>query len=252
MKLDQNFDWEQSAASTLDWWHEAGIEWLTVDEPRNWLALSADRAAAQADDEVPSRPPLRTPPPAAPPPKLPATLAEFAQWRLSDDAPDAALSGARMGAVGAAAASLMVIIDAPEREDAAAGQLLSGPAGRLFDRMLAAIGLAREQIYLAPMCVVRPAAARLTPEMEEALAALLRHELGLVAPARLLIMANAPSRALLGTDIASARGSLRGVNHAGGQSATVATFHPRFLLERPAAKAEAWKDLQLLPPGGAS
>ncbi len=250
MTFDQNFDWEKGAASTLGWWHEAGVEWLTVEQPRNWLALPAERAANPPGADVSRRDasPVAPATPAAL--RLPETLTAFAPWRLSDDAPDAALSGERIGAAGAATAPLMVVIDTPGREDAVVGQLLSGPAGRLFERMMAAIGLSRDDIYLVPMCVVRPAAARLAPEMEEALGAVLRHHVGLVAPPRLLIMANAPSRALLGTDIAAARGCLRVVNHAGGQSGAVATFHPRFLVERPAAKAEAWKDLQLLLPGG--
>ena len=79
--------------------------------------------------------------------------------------------------------------------------------------------------------------------------------LALAAPKRLLLMGNAASRAVLGADVARARGRLHGINPKGGTTAAaagtgaVASFHPRFLLERPAAKAEAWKDLQMLIEG---
>src|SRR3569623_1846141 len=71
--------------------------------------------------------------------------------------------------------------------------------------------------------------------------------------APVLVLVDAPSRALLGADVARARESLRVVNLMNGKSAVtveaVASFHPRFLLERPAQKAEAWRDLQLLIGG---
>lgn len=245
MGSDQNFDWKKSAASALDWWHDAGIEWLTGDEPRNWVALSAERS----EMPVRGRPAMADRPSAPPPLALPNTLLAFEQWRLSDQAPDAAIAGARVGSRGAVGAPIMVIVDTPDRGDDAAGCLLSGATGRLFDNMMAAIGLSRDTLYIAPMCVVRPPATRLAPELEQALGVLLRHHIGLVAAKRLLIMANAPSRALLGADIATARGSLHFFNHADAQLSAIATFHPRFLLERPAAKAEAWKDLQLLASG---
>lgn len=245
MRVDHYFDWKAAAASTLDWWHEAGIEWLTTDEPRDWQARSAEHAAPMPGRE-PAEQRAAATPTAVP---MPQTLGVFEQWRLGADAPDTAIPGVRIGARGPAGAALMVVVDAPEREDAVAGQVLSGAAGRLLDQMMAAIGLPVSQLYLAPMCVVRPAAARFTPEMEHLLGDVLRHQISLVAPGCVLILSNAPSRALLGMDITTARGSLRSVNHAGGQTQAIASFHPRFLIERPAAKAEAWKDLQLLPLG---
>ena len=130
---------------------------------------------------------------------------------------------------------------------------MSGAAGRLFDRMLAAIGRDRSSIYLVPLCAARPAAARIAPEIEARLGELLAHHIALTAPKRVLLMGNAPSRAMLGLDFLRARGSLRPVNHEAGtirgSFEAVATFHPRFLIEQPAKKAEAWKDLQMLIGG---
>lgn len=130
---------------------------------------------------------------------------------------------------------------------------MSGAAGRLFDRMLAAIGRDRSSVYLVPLCAARPAAARIAPEIEARLGELLAHHIALASPKRVLLMGNAPSRAMLGLDFLRARGSLRPVNHEAGiirgSFEAVATFHPRFLIEQPAKKAEAWKDLQMLIGG---
>ena len=139
----------------------------------------------------------------------------------------------------------MVITDFPESEGEAPS-LLSGPAGRLFDRMLAAIGLDRDAIYFAPLCAARPITGSVPREAEERLGELLRHHISLTAPKRLLLLGQTVSRAVIGSDGGLQRGRLQAVNQENGQSLVVATFHPRFLLTRPAAKADAWKDLQLL------
>jgi DNA polymerase len=51
---------------------------------------------------------------------------------------------------------------------------------------------------------------------------------------------------VLGIDRQAAKGGLRDFNHDGGTTGVVASLHPRLLIERPAMKAESWRDLQLL------
>ncbi|MGH6613152.1 uracil-DNA glycosylase [Sphingomonas sp.] len=240
MGADQNFDWRHAAASAIDWWREAGVD-ATIDEaPRNWLAR-VEPAPVEAISEV------------AAPFVLPDTLDAFNTWRSGSDAPEAGWPEQMIPAQGAASSNLMVLVDLPEREDAAAATLMSGPVGRLFDRMLAAIGRDRASIYLAAVCTARPGSGRISPEIEERLNELVRHHVALAAPKRVLLLGNAPSRALLGADAARARGGLRTLNLKVGTVETeieaVASFHPRFLLEKPAFKAEAWKDLQMLIGG---
>ena len=65
----------------------------------------------------------------------------------------------------------------------------------------------------------------------------------------MLALGDAASRALTGLGLAEARGRIRAVNHSGGTMNVVASHHPRFLLDRPAMKAGAWADLQLLQRG---
>jgi DNA polymerase len=70
----------------------------------------------------------------------------------------------------------------------------------------------------------------------------MRRHIALVVPKRLLLLGDAPARALTRQPLASARGKVHRMEGVRG----VATFHPRFLLARPADKALAWRDLLLL------
>lgn len=236
MGADQQIDWTAAAASALDWWHEAGVETLVEDAPRDWFAVPTAAVAIAA--------------PALPiSAALPATFTEFLDWRCGDAAPEAAWRGVSIAASGPATAEIMILVDCPERDDESGGILMSGQVGRLFDRMLASIGLDRSTVHLAAVCAKRPVAGRMPGEIEVRLAEIAQHHVALVAPKRLLLMGNAASRAVLGAESVGLRGRLHGFNHKSGQTGVVASFHPRFLLEKPAAKAEAWKDLQMLIGG---
>lgn len=254
MGADQKIDWTLNAVSTLSWWQEAGVDVVISETPRNWLA--PEPATIIPSSFAPAKPAMAsgsvaesTPAPVA----MPKTMPAFLQWRLGPDAPDFGWSGEALSAEGRADAPLMIVIEMPERGDSPATGLLGGDVGRLFARMLGAIGHDRESIYLMPMCVRRPSSGRIPAEAEPLLAAALRHQVALAMPKRLLIFGNAVSRALLGADMAERRGLLQPINQKGGEIdmpvQAIASFHPRFLLERPAAKAEAWKDLQLLIQG---
>lgn len=244
MGADQNFDWQAHAASALEWWRDAGVDTLVDETPRDWTAVPAPSPVPPRQRAV-AELPVETP--------LPLTLDAFLAWRVGAEAPEAGWPGTPIAAAGDPVAEIMVIVDVPDRDDAATGALLSGAAGKLFDRMLAAIGLDRARIALVPMCTRRPPAGRITPEIEARLVAVTRRHVLLARPRRVFVLGNAPSRALTGADVAPARGSLHAINLGEGTTAftteAVASFHPRFLIERPAAKAEAWKDLQMLTTG---
>lgn len=226
-----------AALSVLDWWAEAGVDTMIDEIPRDWLA-----APAAAESAAPS--PAAVAP--APPPvaALPTDLAGFRRWLLSD----AGVPGPparRLDAAGDPASATMLVIDMPEADDLAAGALLSGEAGALFDRMLVAIGLDRAAIYLAPFAPARPATGRIGDADCAALALLMRHHLALVRPQRLLLLGDGPARALTGLPLAQARGAVRQVESAAGTIPAIASFHPRFVLGRPDYRRPAWADLQL-------
>lgn len=228
------------AASILDWWHDAGVDLLVEEEARDWSAPEPVRIPRI----MPGQMPAAAVPTAAPVASLPDTLDAFLTWRLSDAAPEASWDGISLTATGPADAALMVLVDCPDRDDGEAGQILSGAPGRLFDRMLAAMGQSRETVHIASVCARRPIAGRTPAGLEARLAEIALHHVGLVAPRGLLLLGNAASRAVLGTELTDARGHSHVIDHKSGKSTGVATFHPRFLIEKPMAKAESWKDLQ--------
>lgn len=234
MGADQHFDWARQAASTLEWWRDAGVDMLVDEAPRDWLAAPA------------AKPAVTSPVAEAPPSQAwPDTIEAFLAWRASDAAPDH-VTGAMSVPIISPGARVMLLVDMPETDDGASGELVGGPAGRLLDRMLAAIDLDRSNVHLVPLAAARPASGRIASEMEAPLGRIARHFMHLLAPDVVLTLGAAASRAIGGTDDESGRGGLRIVNHEARDWRIIASYHPRFLLERPAAKAEAWKHLQLV------
>jgi len=212
------------ALSALDWWREAGVDTLVEEEPRDWL-----HSAPKPDIIAPRQAVADT---------LPTTLAAFhAWWRETDTLPGAPAS--RLMPAGEPSSGLMLLTDMPD----AADTLFPTELGRLFDRMMGAIGRDRGSIYLAAMAGVPVGARGLE---DEALVRTAKHHVALAAPRLLLLLGEAPSRAILGLGFAEARGRIHEFNHEGATVRAIATFHPRFLFQRPALKAAAWTDLRML------
>jgi len=231
-------DLDAAAASALAWWLEAGVDTIAGEEPRDWL---------RAKPEAPKVAPAAT---GQPQNDLPDQLDLFQQWLAgSDSLPHAAPSAPRVCPAGDPTAGLMVMIDMPSAEDCASGTLLTGDVGRLFDRMLAAIGRDRSSIYFAAISCLRSADGRLSGEPEKQCALLARHHIGLAAPRALLLFGDGASKALLGLPVARARGRWHEVATHAGPVRTLATISPRQLLAQPAQKVHAWADLQLLMQG---
>jgi DNA polymerase len=136
----------------------------------------------------------------------------------------------------------MFLSDLPDRDDVASGQPIGGEAWSLATRMLSAIGMTADEAYVASLSCFHAAGARIGRDELAACAAIARDHIRLARPERLVLFGDAPSRALLGEPLARARGR---VHHIEGVR-TIATFHPRWLLQRPSDKALAWRDLLLL------
>jgi uracil-DNA glycosylase len=145
------------------------------------------------------------------------------------------------------AARVMVIGEAPGRDEDLEGKPFVGRAGQLLDRMLSAIGLARtahhrdEAVYITNVLPWRPPSNR-DPEPGEIAMMLpfLRRHVELAAPDLLVLMGNISCAAVLGT-----RGilRLRGNWTTGFGLPALPMTHPAYLLRNPAAKREAWADL---------
>jgi uracil-DNA glycosylase len=225
------------AASALSWWQEAGVDTLVGETPRDWL------------NPAPASPPAPLSPsaPAAAAEAMPESLAGFAAWLAETDRlPFASPSIRPILPAGDPAAGLMIMADMPTAEDAAAGRLLSGEAGALFDRMLAAIGHSRDTIYLAAFSPIRPAVGRIDQEGVAALTGIARHLVGLARPRALLLLGDSCARALLSEPMTAARGRWHALATPAGEIKTLVTIRPQELLSQPKLKTHAWADLKLL------
>jgi DNA polymerase len=229
-----------AAASVLQWWTDAGVDMLIDEEPRDWLRPKAK----------PDEPESRQAPSAAPAEaeaELPGQLDLFQAWlRDSETLPFAAPAAPRICPSGDPAAGLMILADMPSGEDCGAGALISGEAGRLFDRMLAAIGRDRDTIYLAALSCLRSPTGSFTTEAARQCATLARHQIGLVAPKAVLLLGDATAKALLGLSVAQARGRWHEIATHHGAIRALVTISPKQLLDAPRLKRLAWEDLQML------
>lgn len=225
---------------------------MLVDEaPRDWLRSRPKASLPPAD---PSARPAATAATAAAAPVLPQELPdqlELFRGYLRDDQalPYASPTARRICPAGDPAAGLMIMSDMPAAEDCGSGTLLSGEVGRLFDRMLAAIGRDRESIYLASLSCFRSPDGRFTTGTARECARLALHHVGLAAPRALLLLGDSCSKALIGLPMTQARGRWHEIATHAGPVRTIVTLSPSHLLTQPSAKAFAWADLQLLMKG---
>jgi DNA polymerase len=140
---------------------------------------------------------------------------------------------------------LMVIGEAPGIDEDRAGEPFVGRAGRLLNLMLAAIGLRRDQVYIANILKCRPPGNR-DPSPEEALRCepFLWRQIELVRPSVVLSLGRVSAQNLLRTGMPVGR--LRGQWFELGPDKIplTVTYHPAYLLRSPDQKALVWQDLQ--------
>ena len=235
-----------AAASVLQWWADAGVDTLIDEAPRDWLRVKNKAPPASPDIAAPDS----CAPAPAPVDVLPGQLELFRGYLRDDETlPFASPTSRRVCPAGDPTAGLMIMADMPAAEDCGTGTLLSGEVGRLFDRMLAAIGRDRGSIYLASLSCLRSPDGRFTSGAAKDCARLALHHIGLASPKALLLFGDACAKALLGLPMAQARGRWHEVVTHAGPIRTIVTLPPSYLLAQPSAKALAWADLQLLMEG---
>ena len=148
--------------------------------------------------------------------------------------------------VGDPHAQWLVIGEAPGAEEDARGEPFVGRAGGLLNSMLKAIGLSREQVFIANILKCRPPGNR-DPRPEEAIACrpYLERQIALIDPKIILAVGRIAAQNLLNTD--APIGKLRGRLHTFGaqRRPLVVTYHPAYLLRSPGEKRKAWTDLKL-------
>ena len=156
-------------------------------------------------------------------------------------------------ASGNPSSGIMVVGDKPSEDDDRSGLPFSGEVGDLLDKMLAAINLSRESVYLSNIVFWRPPGNR-TPTEPEIAACLpfAEQHIALVKPKLLLVLGSQAARILLRTKAPFAQ--LRGkwidytpqLGHSGQEMVRcLPTYHPSFLMHQTQAKRQAWEDLLL-------
>src|ERR1700728_148893 len=144
---------------------------------------------------------------------------------------------------GDANARLMFVGEGPGADEDASGVPFVGRAGQLLNNMIQAMGLKREEVYIANIVKCRPPANRV-PEPVEANTCdqFLLRQIDVVQPQVIVALGSTAATYLLG--VKQSLSSLRGRWHTCRGAKVAVTYHPAFLLRDPAMKGEAWKDLQ--------
>jgi DNA polymerase len=147
--------------------------------------------------------------------------------------------------VGDPAADWLIVGEAPGAEEDRRGEPFVGRAGQLLNNMLRAIGLAREQVYIANVLKCRPPGNR-DPAPGETAECLpyLERQIALLRPRILLAVGRIAAQNLIKTDAPLARLRLKAHSFGATGVPLVVTYHPAYLLRTPADKRKAWEDLK--------
>ena len=274
---------EHATAALLAWYSAMGADEAIAEEPLDAFAVSAkaqpERAARQTPlpefRPEPDFQSTRDPRPTrAPEPKTVKPRPVQPRGRETADAPSLAeiaktTSLADLRALveqfdgcplkrtakslcfsrGNESADLMLIGEAPGRDEDLQGKPFVGRAGQLLDKMLAAIGLDEESVYITNTVYWRPPGNR-TPTPQEIGACLpfLEHQISLLKPRVIMLLGGAAASTMLQTTqgIMRLRGKWKSYDKTGMPIPVMATLHPAFLLRNSAAKRKAWHDLLLV------
>lgn len=139
---------------------------------------------------------------------------------------------------------LMFVGEGPGADEDMQGRPFVGRAGQLLNNMIAAMGLKREEVYIANIVKCRPPQNR-TPEPVEAntCSQFLFQQIDVIRPEILVALGSTAATYLLGGK--ASLSSLRGRIHQAHGSKLIVTYHPAYLLRDPRQKKEAWADLQI-------
>ena len=250
--LRAHAEWQQACgASALPLAGADGRPTALVEPAASAPLLPPAARAAAAPRAALSSPAVVPPPPA----QLSALTASEREQRLTllaqtvSTCTRCALHEARTQTVfarGNGSSGLCFIGEGPGADEDAQGFPFVGAAGQLLDKMIGAMGIARDDVYICNIVKCRPPQNR-TPEAEEMNACMpyLTEQLSLIEPQVIVALGKTAVQGLFGTveSITRIRGRWRLYQ---GRTAVMPTFHPAYLLRNPAAKREVWTDLQLV------
>lgn len=141
-------------------------------------------------------------------------------------------------------ARILFVGEGPGADEDMQGIPFIGKAGQLLNNMITAMGLKREEVYIANIVKCRPPGNRV-PEPAEAntCTPFLFEQIGIVRPEMIVALGSTAATYLMGGK--AALSSLRGRVHAALGTKLIVTYHPAYLLRDPRQKKEAWADLQI-------
>ncbi|UAB77288.1 hypothetical protein INR77_10740 [Erythrobacter sp. SCSIO 43205] len=256
---DPTLSYELKAA--MDWWRLAGVDSDFVDDATDWLGRgeqldggnAPENACLPVSDEKSAQHPKqsdqRSQNRLAPEPKVvervdllganpPQTLEEFREWWLTAPGLDAIGPRGRVAPRGPQNADLMVLVIDPEQSDR--DTLLSGPQGRLLNRIIAAMGINQESVYFAS------ALPRHTPMADTAAIAasgmdeITKFHVNLVSPQRVLAF-GAGIPPLLGHGLTNDLSLLREINQTTRSLPLFVTEGLDAMMAMPRLKARFWR-----------
>jgi uracil-DNA glycosylase len=264
----------------LAWYRSMGVDQPVGETPIDWLSrgdLAPGHAFRLATAPHPVAAASAVPAPGVARPATPRPALPVQQRQFPATAPDAAVMSARGLAKdakslseleatlarfdgcslkatakslcfyrGAAKARLMLVGEAPGRDEDLQGKPFVGRAGQLLDKMLAAIGLSEQDAHITNIVYWRPPGNRTpTPQEAQVCRPFLERQIELVAPDVMVLLGGAAAKHILDVPegIMRVRGKFRDVVIGSCTVRAIATLHPAYLLRTPAAKRLAWRDL---------
>jgi DNA polymerase len=253
---------QQAAHELLAFYAEAGVDALVGEEPANHLAPQvAEQPHTTAKTpmrapEIKSAAPLPSAAPPAPDVAAMEARETVKNVRTLEELRDAlgrfegcalrATATQLVFADGNPQAKLMLVGEAPGRDEDIEGLPFVGRSGKLLDRMLAAIGIDRTQAYIANIIPWRPPGNRTpTPQESQICLPFIRKQIELVDPDVLVCLGGPSATTLLGIreGITKSRGRWVSFDTGKREIRAMPTFHPAFLLRSPLQKRLAWRDL---------
>ena len=147
--------------------------------------------------------------------------------------------------VGSAEAKIVFLGEGPGANEDQQGEPFVGAAGQLLDKILAASGLSREQVYIVNVVKCRPPANRNPADGEiQNCWNYLERQLEIIQPSHIVCLGSVAAKSLLNTK--SSLGRMRKQWHQYRSSKVIVTYHPAYLLRTPTAKKHVWEDMKLL------
>ena len=229
--------------AAFEWWRDAGVDYDFADDATDWLAepelpeeapkpaTKMQAAGAQVQEPTVKKNDLLGPNP-------PASLGEFREWWLSEPMLDSIGPRGRIAPRGPANAKLMLIVPDPETEDR--DQLLSGPQGRLVQRMLEAMQISEQEVYFASALPRHTPLSDGAALLQAGFREVLQHHIKLVAPQRVLAFGS-NILPLLAHNAAQEPASLENINHEGFSVAAMAAEGLASMMAMPQLKARFWR-----------